>query len=332
MILRRQEFSKATAKSIESFRLIGLAALPAFVGVCLSIAATPTIARAGYIYNPNNFATSVISSTVPSLISPYSNPTAILGQPPLTFNNSSNPNVQQSEMAKIVEPPVNDDLNGNPVLTLLPNSPTTTQITVQMGSPITHNPAHPYGDDLIVFGNSFFLGNGSVIDSTNLNTYTVTGTIFSHPVQVSVSPDDINWFSFPDTAALQPYNAYQWNDATASWTTNELNPTVPLNPTVYTTNFAGDTAAQILDAYGPSAGGTAFNLNNALDPNGNTLAQDGFSSIDYVRVSSTASGYSVISGISAVSLPSAGITWVPEPANIIVPALTALTLLRPRRF
>jgi len=305
--------------------------LPACIGICLSIAAAPNIAHAGYIYNANNFATSVISSTVPTSTSPYSDPTAILGQPPLTFNNSSNPNVQQSEMAKIVEAPVNDDLNGNPVLTELPNYPTTTQITVQMGSPITHNPDHPYGDDLIVFGNSFYLGNGSVTDSTNLNTYTVTGTIYSHPVQVSVSPDDINWFSFPVTAGLQPYNAYQWSDSTASWTTNELNPTVPLNPTVYTTNFAGDTASQILDAYGPSAGGTAFNLNNALDPNGNTLSQDGFSSIDYVRVSSTASGYSVISGISAVSLPSAGIIWVPEPANLIVPALTGLMLIRPRR-
>jgi len=331
MLLQRK-LLKVPAKPIASFRLIGLAALPVFVGVCLSIAATPKIAQAGYIYNTNNFATSVISSTVPSSMSPYSDPTAILGQPPLTFNNSSNPNVQQSEMAKIVEAPVNYDLNGNPVLTVLPNYPTTTQITVQMGSPITHNPAHPYGDDLIVFGNSFYLGNGSVTDSTNLNTYTVTGTIYSHPVQVSVSPDDINWFSFPITAGLQPYNAYQWNDSTASWTTNELNPTVPLNPTVYTTNFAGDTAAQILDAYGPSAGGTAFNLNNALDPNGMTLTQDGFSSIDYVRVSSTTSGYSVISGISAVSLPSTGITWVPEPANIIVPALTGLLLLRPRRI
>ncbi len=250
----------------------------------------------------------------------------------MVFNNSANPNVQQSEMVKIIEPPINYDLNGNPVLTVLPNFPTTTQITVQMGSPITHNPAHPYGDDLIVFGNSFFLGGGSTVDdTTNLNNVTLTGGIFSHPVQVSVSPDNVNWFSFPVTAGLQPYNAYQWNDVTASWTTNELNPTVPLNPLVYTANFAGDTAAQVLDAYGNSAGGTAFDLDNALDPNGMTLAQDGYSSIDYVRVSSTTSGYAVIAGISAVSISGPTITWIPEPASLIVPALGGVTMLRLKR-
>jgi hypothetical protein len=300
-------------------------------GVCAATAVIPQSAQAGYTYNPTDFATTLISSTVPTSTSPYSNSTAILGQPPLTFNGSANPNVQQSELVKIVDPPFNLDLNGNPVLTQLPNFPTTTQITVQMGAPISHNPAHPYGDDLIVFGNSFYLGGGAVDDTTNLNNLTLSGGIFSHPVQVSVSPDNVNWFTFPVTAGLQPYNAYQWNDATASWTTNELNPTVPLNPSVYTTNFAGDTAAQVLDAYGNSAGGTAFDLDNALDSNGMTLAQYGYNSIDYVRVSSTSSGYAVIAGISAVSTPISNFVWIPEPADMVVPALGGLALLRSRR-
>jgi hypothetical protein len=314
-----------------------IAAMSATVTICVFAAAMPRAAHADInpndVYDPNDFATAIISSTVPASDSPYSYPSAILGQPALTFNDSSNPNVQQSEMAKIVEPPYNYDLNGNPVITELPNYPTTTQITVQMGTPITHDPNHPYGDDLIVFGNSFYLANGQLSDSTDLNTLTLTGGIYGHPVQVSVSPDDIHWFSFPMTSVLQPYNAYQWNDADADWTSNELNPTIPLNPSVYTTNFAGATAASVLDAYGNSAGGTAFDLEDAVDANGNTLFQDGYSSIDYVQVSSTSAGYAVISAISAVTdpVPTAASTWIPEPGNMTAVAVGGLSLLRRSR-
>lgn len=277
-------------------------------------------------YSADNFATAVISSTVPASASPYSNPDAILGQPAITFNDSSNPNLIQSEMVKLVEAPFNLDLNGNPVLTELPNSPTTTEITVQMGTPITHSMMHPYGDDLIVFGNAFYLSSGNVSDSTNMNNLIVSGTIYSHPVQVSVSPDDVHWFSFPVTAGLQPYNAFQWDDPGAQWTTQQSNPTVPLNPAVYTTDYANETASQVLDAYGQSAGGTAFDLMDAVDANGNTLFQDGYDSIDYVQVSSTTAGYAVVTGIAAVS-PSIA-TWVPEPSGMTAAALGGLALLR----
>jgi hypothetical protein len=305
--------------------LLGIAVLAG-----LLTAAIPRSANAqGYVFNPNSFATSVVSSTL-SGNNPYFNPNGLLGQPCLTFNNSANPNVQQSEMAKIVEPPVNYNLNGGPVLTEIPNSPAINEVTVQMGTPITHSVSHPYGDDLIVFGNSFFLNSsGAVTDATNLNTLTLTGTIYSHPVQVSVSPDDVHWFSFPVTTSLQPYNAYQWDDATASWTTNELNPTVPLNPAIYSESFAGDTASQVLDAYGESAGGTAFDLLNAVDSSGNTLAEDGYSSIDYVRVASTTAGYAVVTGISIVgsTTPQAEAVGFPEPAKGTAAMVASLSLL-----
>jgi hypothetical protein len=297
--------------------------------VLLALAAMsilPEFARADYTYNPVDFATAVISSTVTGSNPAYSDPTAILGQPAPVFNNSSNPNVIDSRLTKIIEAPVNYDLSGNPVITELPNTPNTTQITAQMGRPISHAPSHPYGDDLIVFGNSFFLGGGAVDDTTNLNSLTLSGGIYSHPVQVSVSPDNVIWFSFPVTAGLQPYNAYKWDDANADWTSEELNPTVPLNPSVYTTNFAGDTAAQVLDAYGNSAGGTGFDLQNAVDSNGMTLQQDGFNSIDYVRVASTTSSYAVISGISAVS-SSMTATAFPEPSGAAAMAVGGLSLL-----
>lgn len=295
-------------------------------------ASTPS-ARAAYTYDPNDFATQVISYTGP--VDPraaYKDPTAVLGQPALVFNNSTNPNVQDIHYSKIVEPPYNfgpgDSSTRQPLITVLPNSPSFATLTVQMGRPVTDDPSHPYGDDLIVFGNSFYVGgnnpNGGIVDDhTNLNNYVLTGGIYEHPVQVSVSPDDQHWFTFPTlTNGIQPYNAYRWDRTNATWTTEELNPTIPLNPDVYTTSFAGKSTADVLDAYGDSAGGTALDLENALDANGLTLAQAGFSSIDYVRFASTAADYTVIAGVSAVS--------VPEPASLAMLGLGSLVLLRRR--
>jgi hypothetical protein len=276
------------------------------IGLGTALLAAASTARAGYVYDATDFATQVVSYSGPLDPRPaYNDPTAILGQPALVFNNSTiNPNIQDIRRAKIIEPPFHygpgDATTRRPVVTVLPS---TASVVVKMGRAITNNRRNPHGADLIVFGNSFYPGTGAgpLDDSTNLNSYVLGSNFAARPVDVAVSPNNAHWFSFPTLiAGIQPYNAYKWNRNSASWTDEQLDPTVPLNPAVYAADYAGDSAADLLDDYGASAGGTALDLALARDSSGETLAENGYSSIQYVRFSSVADDYAVIAGVSAV--------------------------------
>ena len=60
------------------------------------------------------------------------------------------------------------------------------------------------------------------------------------PTTVSVSQDGINWYTYTNTPLLFPDNAYRWDDTNASWTDEQMNPTKPLNPFLYTNNLAAN--------------------------------------------------------------------------------------------
>lgn len=310
------------------------AAVVTIVAAGAGMSLQPRSARADYVYNANNFATQVVSSNLNGESGIYGNPNALLGAPTITFNDPYDPTSDPKgyDNVKIIEAPYDTDYTtGQDALTEIPQSTATNtySVTVQMGQPISHNSANPFGMDLIVYGNSYFTGgagnSGLVGDSTNLSTFTVGGGIFGHAAIVAVSPDNVHWFTFPTVSVLLPYQAYQWDDATQSSTTNLLNFNEPVDPAVAAKapagGFSGDTAAQILDAYGDAAGGTAFNLQDALDSNGMTLAQDGYSSIDYVRISSTTSDSTVVDAIAAV---------VPEPTTAGLLFCGGVLLLRRR--
>ena len=88
---------------------------------------------------------------------------------------------------------------------------------------------------------------------------------------------------------LFPDNAYRWDDTNDSWTDEEMNPTKPLNPFVYTNNFIGQSVASGLDQFIGAAGGTGYDLKAS-----------GFPWIQYVRVQPGAGTYTVIDAIAAV--------------------------------
>ena len=128
--------------------------------------------------------------------------------------------------------------NGSDVITEINSGG---QITVEMGRKIYDDPNNPYGVDLIVYGNSFFSASGHsgiVSDETDLNTATLSSGIYGHPTTVSVSQDGTNWYTYSNTPVLFPDNAYRWDDPNASWTDEQMNPTKPLNPFIYTNNFS----------------------------------------------------------------------------------------------
>lgn len=283
--------------------------------------AVATLAKASYVYNPADFATEVVSSTGfpanPTATQYYSAPSAVLGRPALQFKDIFGSNPNAFHRVKLIEPAYATGLQCERLITTFNAGQS---VTVKMGRTVYNDPNNPFGIDLIVYGNSFFTaGGGSFVgDATNLNTTSVGG-VFAESVQVSVSPDNVHWYSYPADAAhtgdgYYPTNSYLWDRTTASWTNEEADPTKPVNPAIGTAALSGKSAADVLDLYNGAAGGTGFDL-----------AASGFDFVNYVRFDGVA-GYSG-GEIDAV----AAVTPVPEPACLALGAAALPLIVRRRR-
>lgn len=276
---------------------------------------TATPARAAYVYNPNDFAVEVVASSGLPATSLYNDPAAVLGRPTLKFNNGTiaNPAFRR---VKIIEPAFNTGLANERLITTFNANQS---VTVRMGRTVFDHPNNPYGIDLNVFGNSFFTvsSGGTTSDATNFNTATISASLFAENVRVSVSPDNVNWYTYLGGRTgdgLYPTNSYRWDRTSAAWSDDELDPTKPVDPSLTLASLGGKTGADVLDLYNGSAGGAGFDL-----------ALSGFSFINYVRFD----GQTGFSGgeIDAV----AAVTAVPEPASVALIGLGAAALITHRR-
>ncbi len=213
----------------------------------------------------------------------YDDPAVVLGKPATQFfdNFNSGGGPTRQRRVKIIEPAFNLDAEGGNKLIVTLNSTAAagdSYIVARFDQPIFDNPANPYGIDLLVFGNAFYVGGGGFVnEATNMNTFNLTTGIFAENVKVSVSPDGIDWYRYDagpygDTAF--PTQGYKWDRAAASWTDEEMDFTKPVNPAM-NARFAqgGLTAADGIDLYTGSGGGTGFDL-----------AESGFQWIQYVKV------------------------------------------------
>ncbi len=224
----------------------------------------------------------------------YNDPYAILGEPTrIAINND--PAIGMTPFhVKIVEPAYNRDPLGNKVITTLSRKPdgagdyTYGSITVKFDQPVIDDPTNPYGIDLNVFGNSFYVGDGYISDATDMRSYHLVGGIFAEPVVISISPDNINWYTYTDGPygdTAFPTQGHLWSatqhDLTGNgWTSQTTDFTKPVNPTLGSILGApGQTLAvsDAIETYVNSGGGTGIDL-----------TPSGFSWIQYVRVESTA--------------------------------------------
>ncbi|WP_428305346.1 hypothetical protein [Lacipirellula sp.] len=223
----------------------------------------------------------------------YNDSLAVLGEPTRVANNNDPVIGTAPYHIKIVEPAYNRDLNGNKIITTLSRRSNGGGydygfITVKFDQPIVDDPVNPYGIDLNVFGNSFYIGNGFVSDSSDMRAYNLVGGLFAEPVVISVSPDNVNWYTYAngpygDTAF--PTQGTQWSGAQYDaigngWTSTPTDFTKPVNPTLDAVlGIQGQqiSAANAIGMYLNSGGGTGIDL-----------APSGFSSIQYVRVEATA--------------------------------------------
>lgn len=273
------------------------------------------------------YATQVISANGPFGGTPYNDTNSVLGAPATWFydpfavfsGGATNRRVKLIEAAYSTAPATNDFNTRNLLLTL----GDTAQVIVRFDQRVYNNPANPYGIDLLVFGNTFYTANGFVSDSADLNTLPLTGGGFSEPLKFSVSPgftgqpgeianDPTTWpwyryenGPYADTAF--PTHAYQWNRATTNWSDETMDFSKPVNPAMCSVISGGLSAADAIDLYNGSGGGTGFDLQAS-----------GFAWIQYVKVEGIDPGFSdgEIDAFAAVRSMTLGDSLSITPENI----------------
>ena len=259
--------------------------------VCILILLLSGIPAAG-----SDFATEVVSYSGPFGSSPYNDPCAVLGKPSTVCKNLGRP--EPNFRVKLVEPAYYVDLNDKKVITTLnPDA----NIVVKFDHKVVDYPGNLYGIDLIVFGNSCFGGSGDISDSTNMNTYTLTNDGWFEQIEVLVSQDGVTWHSFSGglyADDLFPTQAYKWDRQNARWTDREMDFTKPVDPNLDYSDFE-ISAADAIDLYDGSGGGTGYDLRNLTDYNNLTVdSNTGYRWIQYVKVKGTAESQGEIDAIS----------------------------------
>ncbi|MGC3960306.1 MAG: hypothetical protein QM813_20975 [Verrucomicrobiota bacterium] len=234
------------------------------------------------------FATEVVRASGTFGPVPYHDPNSVLRAPATSFRDffGVTARVKLVEAAYYLASTNTGLLTTNLILTVGAGD----EIIVRFDSPIQDDPAHPYGVDLLVFGNAFFTPNQFVNDNTDMGACVLNGPIFSEPLKVSVSPgftgqlgeiandpDTWPWYRYdngPFADSAFPTQAYQWNRATTNWSSQLMDFTKPVNPALQSLFTAGGlTAADGIDLYAGAGGGTGFDLR-----------ESGFAWIQYVKV------------------------------------------------
>lgn len=220
---------------------------------------------------------------------PYDDPNAVLGRPATRCINNDPMTTDPTFRVKLVEGAYNLDLDEKKIITTITQGDS---IIVKFDHKVMDFPLNPYGQDFIVFGNLFFTGSGNVSDSANLNTYTVAGGGHLETVRVSVSQGgDLNdpnaWHIFTDgpyADGLFPTQAYRWSRENAQWTDIEMDFTKPVDPNLTFEDFSGISAADAIDLYDGSGGGTPFDLKDLPDYDDLTIdPNSGCRWVQYIR-------------------------------------------------
>lgn len=180
-------------------------------------------------------------------------------------------------------------------------------LTLRFDQPISNDPAHPYGQDLLIFGGQFFVDG----DYPNGLATGVFGNASNSLVEVSIDGSD--WHTVPGgiTSGLYPTLGYL----------DLPEPTSP-NPGSVPSDFSrpvdpafspiGKTFAQIVAGYSGSGGGTGIDIGAA-----------GLGLASFVRITNLGLAPFSIDAVSAVSP-------VPAPTGALV--LTGLLFGRRRRL
>ncbi len=206
----------------------------------------------------------------------YGDPSAVLGSPTTWIRDTSpNGGPDQHVAPSLGYGTWNVGAAGEPLLATIRSGGF---ITVEFSPPIQDAHQNWFGYDFIVFGNTFLACTQTLGWNTNLNLVNVlSGPDWVEPMAVSVSPDGIRWYTYPNSVTsgadgLWPTQAFTW-DATNEYWGAPSTWTKPVPPTLTRFSVTGQTLANAVQMYQGSGGGTAFDL-----------GPSGFRSIRYIRV------------------------------------------------
>lgn len=212
----------------------------------------------------------------------YTDPSAVLGEPSRYTGEGIWPGAVT---------PFNPAFSTNQILSLGAGG----QLTVRFDQPITDDAAHPYGVDLLVFG------NGSFIDGEWPSG--VVGGLFNEgPFTVSVSEDGTTFIPLAGTYYDGMYPTLGYADLTDPYAVDAgLDPTdftKPINPALGMSAFMGKTFVEIAAMYDGSGGGIPIDVHDA-----------GLAEVHYVRLEVP---------LGATSPEIDGFAVVPEPAAALL--------------
>jgi hypothetical protein len=142
-------------------------------------------------------------------------------------------------------------------------------LTLAFDSPVENNPNHPFGIDLIVFGNSFF------IDSNAPNG--VVGGLVQDGGIIEVSADGVTWHVIPGIVADGLYPTIGFLDSGPhDQSPGELPTdfTRPVDPSLSLSDFMGQSNDDVIALYDGSGGGAGVDIGVV-----------GLETVQYVRIS-----------------------------------------------
>lgn len=176
------------------------------------------------------------------------------------------------------------------------------ELVVRFDRIVEDDPSHPFGIDLLVYGNAFL--------GMDFETGLADGVVFAEPARIALSQDGVFWVDASGIFADALFPTIGYRDPTGPFSSGGTIPTDftrPVDPTLDAADFAGLDAAQIAELYDGAGGGVGIDL-GAL----------GLPWIEYVRIWQPG-GDSYAAEIDAVAA-------VPEPGLLSLSCLGALLL------
>jgi hypothetical protein len=139
-------------------------------------------------------------------------------------------------------------------------------LVIRFDTPVADDPANPFGIDLLIFGNSFFVDDGSGISG-----------LFADGGLIEVSADNARWFALtPAADGLHPTQGFADSgpyDPLPGRVATDFRR--PVDPALTLEDFLGSSYEEALALYaGGSGGGTGIDL-----------GPSGLGAISYVRIS-----------------------------------------------
>ena len=261
--------------------------------VCRVLACVYALVVAATAYAGNPWATQVIAFDAGVNPEPgYADPTVVLGEPERFTGEGVWPGAVT---------PFNPPWAADEIVSIGAQG----SLTVRFEQPITNDPAHPFGVDLLIFG------NGGFIDGA-WPAGTVGGLLEDGPFTVSFSADGAQFFPLSGEFMDAMFPMLGYADLSDPYATEPgLVPTdftKPVDPTLTYEDIAGKSFSELLALYDGSGGGIPIDISST-----------GLSVVQFVRIDVPGNASSVEIDAFAV---------VPEPSAAMLFGLLILNALR----